>query len=275
MSPNEITYFNDLEFVQASDIEQHGASCTDREFSGYYGIQFIYGGSIRISVNGNPAEISEKPVVFFTYPGASFSYGCPDPKAFRSQTHICFCGKRVSSYISNGLMELREKDLLIPIKKPYELLKLMRDIIACMKIPNRYHRALSVLKLEEVLLYIATQTDVDSQYNGKYNAQMQELSHKIAFSPLREWDFEKEAKKMFLSYVHFRHIFKSVIGLSPWNYVLECRIRYAAEQISSTTKRISDIAFETGFNDKFYFSRKFRERYQRSPSEHRKLFPNA
>ncbi len=274
MKTDGMTYFDDITFVQAGNPEHHSASCTKRMFEGYYGIQFVYEGKIRISVNENPPEFSDQPVVFFTYPGAAFSYGCPEPGTFRSQVHICFSGNRVSSYLSGGLLELREKDLLIPVRKPHELLTLMRDTIGCMKIPDRYHRALSVLKLDEILLYIATQADTVPKRNSKYNVRMQELSHRIAASPLRDWNFEKEAEKMFLSYVHFRHIFKNVIGMSPWNYVLECRIRYAAEQIATTPKRISDIAFETGFNDKFYFSRKFRERFQKSPSEHRKLFIN-
>ncbi len=275
MKTDELTYFDDLTFVQANDSPRHTASCEHRMFEGYYGIQFIYGGSIRISVNGNPPEISDQPVVFITYPGVPFAYGSPTPGAIRSQMYICFYGNRVRSYLAGGMLELREKNPLIPIRRPHELLAMMRDAIDCVRIPDRYHKALAAVKLEEILLYIATQPDAISPGNSKYNARMQELSRKIAAAPLREWNFGKEAEKMFLSYVHFRHIFKKIVGMAPWNYVLECRIRYAAEQIATTPKRISDIAFEAGFNDKFYFSRKFRERFQKSPSEHRRLFGNS
>ena len=275
MKTGGLTYFNDITFLQSNDSPRHTASCSRRMFEGYYGIQFIYGGSVRVSVNDNPPEISDQPVVVITYPGAAFAYGCPRPGTFRSQAYICFFGNRVRSYLAGGLLEPREKNLLIPIRRPHELLALMRDTMGCMKIPDRYHKALSVLKLDEILLYIATQSDTVSPGHSKYSVQIQELSQKIAAAPLLDWDFGKEAGKMFLSYVHFRHIFKNMVGMSPWNYVLECRIGYAAEQIATTTKRISDIAFETGFNDKFYFSRKFRERFQKSPSEHRKLFGNS
>lgn len=275
MKTDALTYFDDLTFLQANDSTRHTASCEHRMFEGYYGIQFIYGGNIRISVNDNPPEFSDRPVVFITYPGVPFAYGNPTPGAIRSQTFICFSGKRVQTYLAGGMLELREKNPLIPIRRPQELLSMMREAISCMRIPDRYHKALAVIKLEEILLYIATQPDAFSPGNSKYSARMQELSRKIAAAPLREWNFEKESEKMFLSYVHFRHIFKNIVGMAPWNYVLECRIRYAAEQIATTPKRISDVAFEAGFNDKFYFSRKFRERFQKTPSEYRRLFGNS
>ena len=46
----------------------------------------------------------------------------------------------------------------------------------------------------------------------------------------------------------------------------ELRLRRAAELLTLTERRISDIAFECGFNDLSYFNRSFRRRFGLTPT---------
>jgi AraC-like DNA-binding protein len=46
----------------------------------------------------------------------------------------------------------------------------------------------------------------------------------------------------------------------------ELRLGKAARLLAMTTKRISDIAFECGFNDLSYFNRSFRRRFGLTPT---------
>jgi AraC-like DNA-binding protein len=46
----------------------------------------------------------------------------------------------------------------------------------------------------------------------------------------------------------------------------ELRLRKAAELLTLTQRRISDIAFECGFNDLSYFNRSFRRRFGLTPT---------
>jgi len=270
MKDSDLTYYDDLEILMAEDIPRQNASCMDRQFT-YYGIQFVYRGTIKLSIDKNAFETAHGPVVFFTYPGVPFSYRCPNPQGFRSQAFVCFNGPRVAEYLRNNLIAIRKNPALMPVRRPNELLEQMRELVVMHRQNRKIYHALCVLKLEEIMLKLAMQDDPGSNTFSKYEKNMIQLSQQIASDPVRDWDFEKEAARLYLSYAHFRHIFKNILGIAPWNYVLECRLHHAAVLIAETNKRISEIAFESGFNDKFYFSRKFQVRYHKSPTEYRKI----
>lgn len=61
---------------------------------------------------------------------------------------------------------------------------------------------------------------------------------------------------------------KSIIGLSPSNFIHEMRIKRAKQLIESGEYNISSIAYMTGFNDPKYFSKCFKKKYGVSPSEY-------
>jgi AraC-like DNA-binding protein len=55
-------------------------------------------------------------------------------------------------------------------------------------------------------------------------------------------------------------------GASFTSRLNELRLRKAAELLTMTSRRISDIAFECGFNDLSYFNRSFRRRFGLTPT---------
>ncbi|WP_308638147.1 helix-turn-helix domain-containing protein [Paenibacillus silvisoli] len=65
---------------------------------------------------------------------------------------------------------------------------------------------------------------------------------------------------------HASHVFKSVTGVSPIEYLHHVRITKAKELMFDKMMTISDIAEETGFCDQAYFNRVFRKVTGCSPS---------
>lgn len=68
----------------------------------------------------------------------------------------------------------------------------------------------------------------------------------------------------------FYRAFSEAFSESPSNYINRIRIRKAIELMNDPRKNITDIAFETGFNDSNYFARSFRSIMKESPSSYRK-----
>ena len=68
---------------------------------------------------------------------------------------------------------------------------------------------------------------------------------------------------------HFMRSFKNNFEVSPIVYLIQIRIQRACELMRHTLKSITDIAFETGFEDSNYFSRAFKKRMGISPREFR------
>jgi len=78
------------------------------------------------------------------------------------------------------------------------------------------------------------------------------------------------AERYHLSVSHLSHIFKSVTGYSPIDYLTVCRLTAAKKYLATTKKPIKEIVDVCGFRDESNFSRMFRLKIGISPSEFRK-----
>ena len=65
-------------------------------------------------------------------------------------------------------------------------------------------------------------------------------------------------------------IFTEAYGITPWAYVIECRLGAAAGMLISTEMKIADIASACGYKSFWHFDREFAKKYDMSPSEYRK-----
>jgi Transcriptional regulator containing an amidase domain and an AraC-type DNA-binding HTH domain len=73
-----------------------------------------------------------------------------------------------------------------------------------------------------------------------------------------------------LSERHYARIFKEVYGISPIEYVINCRLTLACRMIKNTQRSLSEISIACGFGDKISFSRLFKKRYGSTPGEYRR-----
>lgn len=73
-----------------------------------------------------------------------------------------------------------------------------------------------------------------------------------------------------LSVSHFSKIFKNKTGYSPIEYLNHLKIQKACSLLQFSKKRISQISYEIGFEDQYYFSRLFKQHMGVSPTIYRK-----
>jgi AraC-like DNA-binding protein len=72
-----------------------------------------------------------------------------------------------------------------------------------------------------------------------------------------------------LSLSSFKREFKKNYGDSPASYIRNKRLEKSAELLRISEERITDIAFDCGFNDLATFSKLFHDKYNTSPSNYR------
>ncbi len=77
------------------------------------------------------------------------------------------------------------------------------------------------------------------------------------------------AEHCFVSPFHFSRIFKSILNVSPHQYLLSTRLQHAKVLLSSTEKPVSDIAFESGFNSLEHFVTAYKQVFRLTPSQQR------
>jgi AraC-like DNA-binding protein len=73
-----------------------------------------------------------------------------------------------------------------------------------------------------------------------------------------------------LSKFHFLRAFKQSLGVSPYQYVLQQRVKKAEELLVLTDMDLVDIAAAVGFADQSHLSRHFRRLVGNSPRHHRR-----
>jgi transcriptional regulator GlxA family with amidase domain len=72
-----------------------------------------------------------------------------------------------------------------------------------------------------------------------------------------------------LSTSHFVRAFKRSLGVTPHDYLRQCRVRRAQELLARTDMSISEIAHYCGFADQSHFTHQFRERLGVTPRQYR------
>jgi AraC family transcriptional regulator len=74
-------------------------------------------------------------------------------------------------------------------------------------------------------------------------------------------DLDHLAKVAAMSKYHFLRTFRRIVGVTPYQYLLGLRLRRAAFGLTTSSKPISAIAFETGFRDLSTFNERFRRQF--------------
>jgi AraC family transcriptional regulator len=84
-------------------------------------------------------------------------------------------------------------------------------------------------------------------------------------------DLATTARLVNLSPFHFLRCFARALGITPHQYLVRCRLRWAARLLAERERPITDVAFDSGFSDLSNFIRTFRRAAGMSP----RAFRNA
>lgn len=85
---------------------------------------------------------------------------------------------------------------------------------------------------------------------------------------------EELARLSHLSKSYFMSCFKQTFGLGAVEYLTQLRIKAACEALRSTTRSVSEIAYDNGFRNLSNFNRQFRSKVGCTPQMYRKEFQN-
>ena len=72
-----------------------------------------------------------------------------------------------------------------------------------------------------------------------------------------------------LSYTYFKKLFIERFGVPPVRYVNNMRLERSRELLLMNKYSVGEIAKMCGFEDTYYFSKKFKEKYQVSPTAYK------
>lgn len=98
---------------------------------------------------------------------------------------------------------------------------------------------------------------------------LEKIEALLAEIPDGQVSLKEVASRVNLSPCHFCAVFKKQTGVTFRQYRTKHRLEKAAEMLRDSARRVSDVAFEAGFESIPYFNRAFRKQFGCSPSEFR------
>jgi AraC family transcriptional regulator len=117
---------------------------------------------------------------------------------------------------------------------------LLREYDAAVLRPKRQYGELSREKLVRAVEYIQDQLDADLTVSG--------IAQAVGMSPY-----------------HFTRLFKEFTGQTPYQYVVDARVKKAKELLTTGKFTISEVAYHVGFADQSHLTRHFKRAFGLPP----------
>jgi len=206
----------------------------------------------------------EAPCVLTQVPGEFVEYGPPASETW-DELYIIYDAKLVTQFKACGFVDARRP--MWPITNLPAVMALAYELesLAGAAVPeavvDRVDRVCERLVLESSL-------PLDDTDDGRetMRAVLAEVRRKIS-GPV---DFDEIARRNGMSTPTFRRRWAEVADMPPQRYLQQLRLREACRLLAETTQPVKTIAHKVGFEDEFYFSRRFQAEMQMSPRDYRR-----
>jgi AraC family transcriptional regulator len=100
--------------------------------------------------------------------------------------------------------------------------------------------------------------------------KLRQLTDWMAEHVSEEFSLERLAARAGLSKFHFQRLFKTAVGVSPSQYLIDLRMNEARRLLRETKKSVIDVALEVGYANPSHFAQLFRRQTGLSPSDYRR-----
>ena len=168
------------------------------------------------------------------------------------------------STISNQTSEKINNDFLIK--------KYIEGLLFYFENPSLVNEEILILKLKEIILLLSqTQNAATIQVilSQLFSPATYSFKQIIEANIFLQVGVEDLALKTNLSVSSFKREFTKLYNDSPANYIKTQRLEKAAELLIVSDERITDIAFDCGFNDLANFTKSFHDKYSITPTNYR------
>jgi len=158
------------------------------------------------------------------------------------------------------------------INNDFLIHKYIEGLLFYFENPSLVNEEILVLKLKEIILLLSQTQDAEtiqiilSQLFSPVTYTFKQIIEASLFSQI---NIDGLAQKTNLSVSSFKREFKKLYNDSPANYIKNKRLERAAELLLASDERITNIAFDCGFNDLANFTKSFHDKYGTTPTNYR------
>jgi AraC-like DNA-binding protein len=167
-----------------------------------------------------------------------------------------------------------------PITLPHhaEALELFARLSAL--IPQKGRGSPEILGIAKALVYLAIGQIIPTTADARSSrwdlllagpSPVSEAVHHVEAYYPRDISNDTLAQRCHMSKSHFIRTFRKYLGQTPAQYIRERRVARAAEQLALTNATIDEIAANSGFANRFYFTRAFTTVMGIAPARYRAM----
>jgi AraC family transcriptional regulator of arabinose operon len=145
----------------------------------------------------------------------------------------------------------------------------LKRMVSSMASPMARAELFAMNALEEALLWMESTMPErnDRQLDARILSAMDYLCSRVADTVA----LDDIGAHCGLSSSRLSHLFREQVGVTPIQYVEQQRIRKARELLEISAFTVSEIAYQTGYESPFYFSRRFSKAVGMSPKQYRRV----
>ena len=128
-------------------------------------------------------------------------------------------------------------------------------------------------RLLEILYWISNQLSDENKADTAETIEVTQIKKSLAYINQyyqRSLTLKEIAEYIYISPGQYDRLFRKIIGITPFSYIVGYRIHKSSQMLAKTQKTITEIALETGFTNFSYFSKCFRDKMKMTPSEYRR-----
>ena len=172
--------------------------------------------------------------------------------------------RKPKNIISNKSSEKINNDFLIQ--------KYIEGLLFYFENPSLINEDILILKVREIILLLSQTQNAESiqvilsQLFSLTTYTFKQIIEANLFSQLT---IEELAQQNNLSVSSFKREFAKLYHDTPANYIKARKLEKAAELLQVSDQRITEIAFDCGFNDLANFTKSFTSKYSVSPTNYR------
>lgn len=224
-------------------------------------IGFMTGGHVT-KRTGKEEYSAVCPILFFNFPNEEYSWQSPDDEP-RTSYFFDLTGKRARMIASTLKRDFPCGFVPCGNIAPFQLqLNKMKEVFFNHSPRKKY---LLPLYAEEFIMQIYEEHTL-AEGTCKYEKLILALADEIHKDPAGKYDFNAQAEKLGITPIHYRRLFKAVIGLPPYEYLQQCRLLLAISLLKKDKSlQIQQISQMCGFGNSTEFSRFFKKETGVSP----------
>ena len=263
-------YFDDITFVDA-DIITNCAVVIDTCFPKTYSLEYVAAGKMGFALDCGASAIIGRPTAHWHHPGHSYQYGAVDDSGWHHH-YVTFCGRRARRFLEQGLMPLSKAGYL-PVARPLRFAEVFQQLVQTVKTRDPHEHGLAVVLLEQ-LLWLLSESARSERTASAHLPTIQTVAQRMRNDPYRDYCADDWAEKTHVSRSHFRRLFKSHVGHGFHDFLLQCKMQKAAEELRHLDRPIKNIARQAGYEDAAQFSKLFKSKVGLSPLQYRMTLPH-